>query len=386
MPRAGASLGLLVRANDSDTGIPRDGARVSPNRRIAWREREVALPLRFETGRWQLEGQLSRTTFDNAFRDPDDPFGFTSSDTDSESLRGRAVTSVRVRDGLKLSFGSDYERLEVTSSSVFGTNFEGAHQRTWAVFGQASYGHGPLQLELGARRDDNDVYGGQTSARAGAVVALPGGFRVRASYGESFRAPSLGELFFPGSGNPGLRPETGESLEAGLEHEAGSWRAGLTVFENRQRNLIDFEFVTFTNVNIGRARSRGLEGEVAYRKGIFSAELNATYLKAEDLDQKLPLLRRPERSANLELSAQPGNWTLNLTGRYVGDRPDVDPITFARSESPSYARFDFALRRTVLLWLAPYARVENLSDEKYGPALGFPAPGRTWVGGLAVNF
>jgi vitamin B12 transporter len=385
-PRPGATIGVLVRADDSDTGIPRDGGRVSPNRRIAWREREIAVPLRAQGDRWEVEGQVSRTEFDSEFRDPDDPFGFTGSDTSSEALRGRAVASLKVRDGLRLSFGSDVERLEVSSSSVFGTNFEGAHQRSWAVFGQASYGHGPLQLELGARRDDNDVYGGQTSARAGAVLALGSGVRLRASYGESFRAPSIGELFFPGSGNPGLRPETGESFEAGIESDAGAWHAGLTGFENRQTDLIDFEFVTFTNVNVGRTRSRGLEGELAYRRGVFAASFNATYLEAEDLGQRSPLLRRPKESANLSLSARPGAWTLSLTGRYVGARPDVDPVTFARAENPSYSRFDLAARRTLLPWLTPYARVENLADESYGPALGFPAPGRTWIGGVAVDF
>src|SRR6185295_18560565 len=121
---------------------------------------------------------------------------------------------------------------------AFGTDLDGAHQRTRSFFGQVSYGHGPLQLELGARRDDNDVYGGKTSARTGAVVTLPAGFRVRASYGESFRAPSLGELFFPGSGNPKLRPETGKSFEAGIERESGAWRSGVTGFENRQHDLI----------------------------------------------------------------------------------------------------------------------------------------------------
>lgn len=384
--RPGTTLGLLVRADDSDTGIPLSGGLPSPEKRISWQEREVALPFRAEAGRWEVEARLSRTAFGSAFRDPLDPFGFTAADTRSQALRGRAVATVRLEDRLHLSFGGDVERLEVTDSSSFGTNLDGAHQRTWAVFGQASYGRGPLQLEVGVRRDDNSVYGGQTSARAGGVLTLPAGFRLRASYGESFRAPSLGELFFPGSGNPALRPEIGTSYEVGLERETDTWRLALTGFENRQRDLIDFDFATFTDVNVGRARSRGVEGELRVRAGAVTATLNATYLKAEDLDAGLPLLRRPKRSANLLLAARPGAWSLSLTGRYVGGRPDVDPATFARAENPSFVRFDLAARRRVLPWLAPYARVENLADERYSPALGFPAPGRTWIGGVAVDF
>jgi vitamin B12 transporter len=381
-----SSLGLLVRADDAETGIPLSGGAPTLRRRISWREREVAVPFRSARGPWEVEAQVSRTDFDAGFRDPDDPFGFTASDTESEALRGRAVATWRGGEDLRIAFGGETERLEVTSSSSFGIALDGAHQRTWAAFGQASWGRGPVQAELGLRRDDNDVYGGKTSLRGGTVVELGRGARLRASYGEAFRAPSLGELFFPGSGNPGLQPEDGRSWELGLEREAGGWRLALTGFENRLRNLIDFDFATFRNVNVGRARSRGVEAEIGFRRGIFAAALNGTWLDAEDLATGLALLRRAEESANLQVTARPGPWTFNLVARYVGDRADVDPVTFQRATNPSYLRVDLAARWQALPWLSPYARMENLAGEEYGAALGFPAPGRTLIGGVAVEF
>jgi vitamin B12 transporter len=379
-----SSLGLLVRANDSETGIPFSGGAVTPQRKISWQEREVAVPFQVNQGAWQVEAQASRTDFDNAFRDPDDPFS-KFSDTESKATRGRAVASWSGGD-LRLSAGGEAERLEVTASSDGFTNLDAAHQRTWAAFGQGSWGHGPVRLDLGVRRDDNDVYGGKTSLRAGTVVSLGPGTLLRASYGEAFRAPSLGELFFPGSGNPNLKPEDSRSYELGLEHTAGGWRFVLTGFENRLRNLIDFDFATFRDVNVGRARTRGVEAEVGFRRGILDANLNGTWLDTEDLATGLELLRRPRRSANLVVSARPGPWTLSLAGRYVGDRADVDPVTFLRAESPSYTRFDLAARWKALSWLSPYARVENLADKDYSQALGFPSPGRTLIGGLSFDF
>ena len=385
---AASSLGVLVRANDSETGIPFSGGEVTPRRKISWQEREVAIPFQTGQGPWQVEAQASRADFDNAFRDPDDPFS-KFSDTQSRATRGRAVGSWNSSwngGDLRLSFGGEAERLEVTASSDGFTNLDAAHQRTWAAFGQGSWGHGPVRLDLGVRRDDNDVYGGKTSLRAGTVVALAPGTLLRASYGEAFRAPTLGELFFPGSGNPDLKPEDSQSWELGLEHAAGGWRFALTGFENRLRNLIDFDFATFRDVNVGRARTRGVEGEVVFRRGIVDANLNGTWLNTEDLDTGLELLRRPKRSANLVLSARPGPWTLSLAGRYVGDRADVDPVTFLRTVNPGYTRFDLAARWKALSWLAPYARVENLTDKRYSQALGFPSPGRTLIGGLSFDF
>ncbi|MFL6198423.1 MAG: TonB-dependent receptor plug domain-containing protein, partial [Thermoanaerobaculia bacterium] len=342
--RPGVSVGLLARANDSETGIPRIGGQPNLTGDIAWEERELAIPFVADLGTWEVEAQLAQTRFDSAYRDADDPFGFTASDTESEGLRGRAVATWRRSEDLWIAFGSEAERLEVTNSSNFGTNLDGAHQRTWAVFGQGSWGRGPVRLDLGVRRDDNDVYGGETSLRTGIVVKAGANVRLRASYGEAFRAPSLGELFFPFSGNPDLQPETGESYELGIEREAGALRLALTGFENRQHNLIDYDFVTNRNLNIDRARTRGIEGEVGYRRGIFSGTWSATWMETEDRATGLELLRRPEWSSALVLTARPGDWVFNLEERYVGDRADADAATFERTENPDYLRLDLAAR------------------------------------------
>ncbi|MEA2691869.1 MAG: vitamin transporter [Acidobacteriota bacterium] len=382
----GVSLGVIGRADDSETGIPLSGGTPTPNRHIAWREREVAIPFRFERGDFALDAQASRVAFDNAYRDPGSPSGFTAANTTSEALRGRTVASWQARPDLRLSFGTEVERLQVTDGSNFGPNLSGARQRTWAVFGEVGYSAGPFHGDLGVRRDDNDVYGGQTSLHLGGVVALSAGFRLRASYGEAFRAPALGELFFPGSGNPDLKPETGESYEVGIERQAGGWRFALTGFESRQRNLIDFDFATFKDVNVGRAKSRGIEAEVGFRRGIASVRLDGTYLDAQDRTTGLALLRRPKQSGSLVLALTPRRWTFSLTERVVSERPDIDPVRFTRSTNPGYQRLDLAASYQALPWLAPYARVENAAGRAYAEALGFPAPGRTVIGGVAVTF
>ncbi len=381
------NLGLLVRADNAATGIPFSSGTPVFDRRISWQEREVAVPFRTEQGPWEVDAQLSDFTLDSAYRDPADPGGFVSDDTEGKVLRGRAVASYRASDDLRLSGGAEGERLEVTEGSNFGPDLVGSHQRTWATFGEAGYDLGAVHLEGGLRRDQNDVYGGQTSLRLGGVARLGRTTRLRASYGQAFRAPFLGELFFPGSGNPDLQPEVSSSTELGLEQDAGRFRFTVTGFETRQRNLIDFDFATFKDVNVGRARSRGVEGEVTYRYRALFVRANGTYLDARDLTADVPLARRPRKSANLVFLLTPAErWTLAWTTRYVGDRPDVDPVTFANRTNPGYVRTDLAASFEVNHWLSPYARVDNLTDRHYAEALGFPAPGRTVAGGVAVRF
>ncbi|MGH9379647.1 MAG: TonB-dependent receptor plug domain-containing protein [Thermoanaerobaculia bacterium] len=383
-------VGLMARVDDSDTGIPFSGGLPELDRRIGWREEELALPVEAKVGSWQIEGSLARVDYASRYSDPDDPFGFTRSATDSEAWRARAVATRALGPpdgdaGSWIAFGGDWEEVEVDDSSVFGTNLVGASQSTRAAFTQWAGELGPVRLDLGLRHDDNSAYGGYTSPRAGVLWRLGDRHRVHASWGEGFRAPSVGELYFAGSGNPDLEPELSRGYELGWQHEHPGLSASVTGFENRLTDLIDFDFTTFTNVNVGRALTRGVEGSLAVERGIFGGELNATWTEAEDRDNGLALLRRPEWKGNLILTARPGDWLASLVLRYVGERPDVDAATFARTDNPSFVRTDLALTWRVTERLAPYVRVENAADEDYAPALGFPAPGRTWVAGVALD-
>ncbi len=379
------AIGLVARINDSDVGIPFAGLEPSPRRRLGWRERELAVPFEASAGGWQIDARLSQVATDSRFRDPDDAFGFTANDTSSEALRLRAVAARR-GERYWLAVGSEVERQQVDDRSSFGVNLAGAEQRTWAAFGELFWRAGPLRVDLGLRHDDNDVFGGETTPKLGVALELARGWRLHAAWGRGFRAPSVGELFFPFTGNPALQPETSDSRELGLVWRRGGWRAALTGFDNRLDNLIDFDFATFTNVNVGRARSRGVEATVAWQSERFALRAAGTLLDAEDLDTGLDLLRRPRRSASLVATARPGDWTVSLTAVYAGERDDVDPVSFGRALNPSYLRADLAARWRLSERWAPYARVENLADRDYAEALGFPAPGRTVVGGLAVSF
>lgn len=384
--RSGMRLGLVIRGADADTGIPYSGGQPSPRRRISWQERLVGVPFHFRTGDWRLDAQVSGVTYDNAFRDPEDPFGFTSSDTESQAIRVRAVATYQLRDDSWLAFGSEAEETEVTDSSVFGSNLDGQGQRTWALFSEVHYRLGRVSLDAGLRHDANDVYGSQSSPRFGLQIDLPARARLWTSYGEGFQAPSVGELYFPVTGNPELRPETSRSLEAGAEHDGGAFRLSLVGFYNDLSNLIEFDFVSFKNLNVGRARTRGLEGELGYVAGPWAVRWNATLLETEDLDTGEALLRRPQESSSVVATYAPESWSLTLTGRYSGEREDIDPLTFERRINERYLRLDLAGRWHATRHLEPYLRLENLTDESYEEALGFPAPGITLIAGVSLRY
>jgi vitamin B12 transporter len=384
-PGRDLDAGLLLRWNDSETGVPFVGVTPSPLRHIAWEELEWGLPVSAVRGAWEAAGNVSQVRYDNAFRDPEDAFGFTSSDTTSRADRARLQMTRRFATGGWAAGGGEWERQTVTDSSAYGPNLDDAQQRTGSVFAQLHLEGERWSLDAGVRHDDNDVFGSATSPRLGAVVALGAMARLRASYGESFRAPSLGELYYPFYGNPALQPEEGRSAELGLELADGPWRFDVVAFENRQDNLIDFPLTGSGFVNVGRARSRGVEVMAAVRHGIADVRLDGTWLDAEDRTTGAALKLRPEHAANLVAAFRPGRFDLSVAASWVGERPDSDPITFAPATNPSYFTVGLAAHWQATSWLRPFVRVDNAADESYQQALGFPAPGRAFIGGVRIG-
>lgn len=384
---AGGSVeaGLLARWSQAETGVPFVGLTPSPLRHIAWEELEWGLPVSAVRGAWELAANVSQVRYENAFRDPEDAFGFTAGDTDSRADRARLQGTRRLGRRGWWAAGGEWERQTVTDASNFGPNLDAARQRTRSGFAQLHLEGERWSVDAGVRRDDNDVFGGATSPRLGGVVALGRDVRLRASYGESFRAPSLGELFYPFFGNPALEPERGRSAELGVEVGRGPWRLDVVAFETRQVDLIDFPLASPGFVNVGRARSRGVELAARLRGARGDLRLDGTWLDAEDRTTGAPLKLRPEHSANLVAALRPGPFELSLAASWVGERPDSDPTTFAPATNPAYLVAGVAAHWQARPWLRPYLRVDNALDERYEPALGFPAPGRTVAGGVRIG-
>jgi vitamin B12 transporter len=385
-PRPQSEASLLLRWNDSETGIPFVGFTPSPRRHIAWTEREAALPWSHTAAAWELNGAVSQLRYDNAFRDPDDPFGFTRGDTESRADRARVVGTRHFQNGWWAG-GGEWERVRVTDGGTFGTNLDDAHERTAAAFGELHLERGRLAADLGARRDDNDAFGGATSPRLGVALAATPELRLRASYGESFRAPALVELYYPFTGNPELRPELGRTAEVGAAWQRGAWSVDVAAFEARQRDLITYDFVASRNENVGRARSRGVDGELRWRGDSSELRLGGMRLDAEDRDTGARLRNRPRSTAHLVAIARPGDLVLSAVASWVGERINAFPeFPYADTVNPAYATLDLAASWELRKGIAPYLRVTNALDREYEAVLGFPASGRTLIAGVRLEW
>ena len=224
---------------------------------------------------------------------------------------------------------------------------------------------------IGLRYDLDSVYGGQVDPRLGIVHFLSPALRLRASLGRTFRAPTLGELFFPGCSSPGLRPEQAWSADLGLESTAWQGLAlRLNGFYVDATNLI---VGGCTPQNVGSARMVGVTYEMVGRLAErWALSANLTWTDGLNRVSGQPLLRVAPIQANLVLRyVWDENRTLSLVGNYVSARPDIGGTTVA-------AYTTFGLRYDQPLGDAT-ARigVDNCFDTSYETLSGFPGPRRT---------
>jgi vitamin B12 transporter len=71
-------------------------------------------------------------------------------------------------------------------------------------------------LQVNVRQDDSSQFGNRTTGAIAYGYRFLLDWRVTASAGTAFKAPTFNDLYFPGFSNPDLRPETSRNIEAGV--------------------------------------------------------------------------------------------------------------------------------------------------------------------------
>lgn len=269
--------------------------------------------------------------------------------------------------------------------------------RIWGAYAQAGIEWGGIAAHAGLRHDRHSGFGGETSFGADASYRIGRDWRVRASYGEGFKAPTLFQLLSD-FGNPLLQPERSRSVDLGLawrDRSQPTW-AGVTVFRRDSRDLIDFvscfgvtggictarPFGTYDNVD--RTRAQGVEVELGLsptRK--LRTQIAYTYAKATDRIAGTDLARRPRHALSGAVDWDtPLGLTLGADVRLVGDSFD-DAGNFTAIDG--HALFD--ARASVPLGdkLELYGRVENVFDAEYTEVAGYGTRGRTAFVGARIK-
>jgi vitamin B12 transporter len=387
-PTEALQSGFRVERVFARTEVPSDGSLATPRRFTDFAQTLLTLPVGWNvSSENRLAAVLSQAELHPTFSDTDsfDP----KSDTQTRTRAARIVDRWTL-SGQTLAAAASFESSRVDSTDSFGPVLGGRKTETWGVAleDQIPLLESRLLAVAGVRYDHHSTFGASTNPRISLVYILSDRDSLRASFGTAFRAPSIGELYYPFYGNPDLSPERSRSYEVGYTRRSEPVELNVALFRNDVHGLIQPDGSTFLAVNVGRARTEG--GEFSASAPIGSGlrgRISYTYLKAIDRTTGLGLLRRPRHRGSLDLAWTRPGWSADLAAVLVGRRPDIKAGTYPaeRIEDPSYLRLDFFASYR-LGSFSPFLRLENLADRRYSEADGFPAPRRRIAGGVRADF
>ena len=257
----------------------------------------------------------------------------------------------------------------------------------------------PLTIIAGVRYDDHSDFGSEFSPKVAALLLIGSRLKLRASYGEGFRAPSIYELY-TGSlstkksivqSNPNLEAETSKTFETGLDYSNGRFKAGVTAFRNEVRNMISQVQIGLSGTtpinqyqNISKAMTRGIEINASLKfSSAFSISDRVSFLDSEDMNTQDALLYVPD-VANV--------FRIDYVNTLHGIKGNVRIVTTGTQHSsadekiPGYTLVNCYVSKTVAKSTELFAGVDNLFNDDanagYGNNEGAGAMGTCFYGGL----
>lgn len=312
------------------------------------------------------------------------------------------VTKTRVRTyGFNTSWnlgtaGTLQGLLERREDQLDNTGVIGGHGKRHqdAVGAGWSWASGPLSLQLNARHDRDSEFGGTSTGAVAGGYRLGAGWRVQASAGTSFRAPSLYQRFSD-SGKASLRPEQGRNAELGLHYASGRDEFSITAYRNLVRDLIVYVskpvsgvagpcpnlYGCYDNVSEGRLQGLSLRGATALGSLRLSGTLDLQAPKDSDKAStnygKL-LARRAKTHGTVRAETDIGAWTLG--GQVLASSKRTDNLSTGY-QLGGYAMLDLDAQVALSHQLSLQFKVDNVFDRKYETARTYAAtPRQVFIG------
>jgi vitamin B12 transporter len=299
-----------------------------------------------------------------------------------------------VTDWATLQFGADYERQYADVTDNYGTDTSDS-MGIGGAWGQVLVEPiENLNLTAAYRQDEHSQFGGYGTYRfTGAYLVSATGTKFHASLGTGFRAPSLYELYAPfGTGNPTLKPEESIGFDVGVEQRFldGKLVADVTYFQLNTDNLIDYDFSTFSYVQVpGVTHRNGVEASLTWAAATW-LDFGAAYTYTRTRQPNgLPRPRIPEHNLALTATVRPAEkWTFTATAHGV--------VNVTDRVGAGGSAFDVALKDYLLidarLAYKPtektevYLRGENLLNQNYQLVRGYGTPGASVYAGFKATF
>ncbi len=356
----------------------------------------------------QLTGKLYVTRYD----DESTVINRDNKETSSHNLniqdllKGEIQFDATIWEKHEFTMGS-----EITLENLQSQRIEGGDRGlyTASLFIQNEFRPIPsFALVIGGRLDNHSEFGTHFSPKLSSLYSVTNDLRLRASYGQGFRAPDFKNLYLNFSnvtsgyqvlGNPNLQPESSHNWNLGIEYQVTDTLLGrIHLYRNDLLNLIDAERIgqsaaggsKFEYQNINEAFTEGADIEVVIGSyGGFTSAVGYAFLRCADKTTGLQLLNRSTHNGSLKFAYlhQNSGFQVDLRGRYAskwGLYDDGDKVLEPEELASSYWIWNIRLSKTLFKSLKASIGCNNLTDFKIPRYYTFF--GRSFYGGLSLAY
>jgi vitamin B12 transporter len=254
--------------------------------------------------------------------------------------------------GQKLTASQSYDKTKRTIRSLLAGWSASVDSHRW---------------QFNLRRDDITETGAKTTGAFSYGYQFSDTLRASASYGTAYKAPSMNALYYPGQGNPDLKPEFARNRELALHYATGRHDASITYFENNIDDLIQWAESPvgsgiFLPDNIASARITGWALVYKGSFGPLSLRAGIDLQDPRDTENGNRLARRARERANLGAEYAVGAWTVGgelvSTGERYSDARNTERMGgFTLANLTATYRIDQNL--------SLFGRINNLFDKQY---------------------
>jgi outer membrane cobalamin receptor len=264
-------------------------------------------------------------------------------------LGGNLRNLFSVSENLGIEIGGDYEfrnsqeykNYRVSSQSLLANNnLFNRSVYEYSAYAQVDWKPSPAwKIILGSRFTENQLFGSNVSSRGTLAYFIDDKNTIKFIAGQSFRTPSLFELYFITSGktvfgNENLKPETADTFEFAYQHVNGPFYmqtlAYYSVYKDKifriKRDVDGDGDLDNVYANGNKFSATGLEFELKYLNPEYAnVFLNLDYVHGDDGDRQpgsnhYNFKYVPKFNASIGLNKNLGSFNLSLIGKYIGSR------------------------------------------------------------------
>ncbi len=301
----------------------------------------------------------------------------------------------QVNEYVELGGGIDGRREELADNALsygYAHSLAGESRDTFGAFVSGELIVSDWVLEANVRHDKHDEYDEYTTWSVATGYQIDSNYRVRASYGTAFKAPTYTNL----STSPDLQPEKSKNIELGIDATYSFARVSFSAYDNKVDNLITWysdsngsicDVVSYGGCSLNTdAHIKGLELEVNFDTGPINHTIVAEFKDHKD-DNGIQLARRAKENYKWISSVQVGDFDIDATYTYTGKRLNLPTPQPTEDDyiSPTNL-WDVSVGYWVSDALVIRGRVENLFNEQYETALNYKAPERSYYLNTSYQF